>query len=201
MAAQPDSGVPKDHRPSLKVILVGPTNVGKTSLLATYLKQPFQTKSKPTVAPAHVTCPVTRQDGLVVILQIWDTAGQERYASISQLFFRDSDVALVCFSPCDEVSPDEVTNWITRISDEVPGCHLIGVMTKSDKYEETELQTKFEEAKQGLASHDFKQFFITSALKRDTVEPVFRAAADLFTKKGSLVEAVQANPKDGKDCC
>jgi small GTP-binding protein len=74
-------------RPSVKIILVGSSGVGKTCLSASYQKQNFNKNTAPTVAPAS-SC-------RVVILQIWDTAGQERYASISQLFFRDSNVAFV----------------------------------------------------------------------------------------------------------
>ena len=83
-----NSGVPKLQKPTLKIILVGASGVGKTCLIASYFKQSFDFQSIPTVAPAYSCSDVKRKDGTTVSLQIWDTAGQERYHSVSKLFFR-----------------------------------------------------------------------------------------------------------------
>jgi small GTP-binding protein len=123
-------GIPKDYRPTVKVILVGNSGVGKTCLIGSYLKNTFENRPTPTVAPAYSCREVKKRDGTVIVLQIWDTAGQERYSSISQLFFRDSDVALVCFEPNDESSLLGVHNWVKRILTEVSKCHLFGVIMK-----------------------------------------------------------------------
>jgi Ras-related protein Rab-7A len=81
----------------IKVILVGSSGVGKTSLINNYFDQPHETDTSPTVAPALVATTISIPSGQPVDLHIWDTAGQERFQSIGGMFYRESDVALVCF--------------------------------------------------------------------------------------------------------
>jgi small GTP-binding protein len=177
-------GIPRDYRPTVKVILVGNSGVGKTCLIGSYLKNTFDNRTAPTVAPAYSCREVKKQDGMIVILQIWDTAGQERYSSISQLFFRDSNVALVCFDPNDEPSIVAVRDWAKRILNEVPECQLFGVLTKSDLVAAEDLEKVLEQAKVTLRDVNLGRFFATSSVTRDGVEAVFQATAELYTKKG-----------------
>jgi small GTP-binding protein len=176
MAGLPMSGIPRDARTGIKVILVGGYHVGKTCLMCSYLKQEFEVR-QPTTAPGHVKHTVKRPDGSVVILEIWDTAGQERYAPISQLFIRNSDVALVCFDPSDADSMEKATDWAHRVAVDSPLCKQFGILTKADLYEPSEAAEKLEVAKVKFASLDFSQYFITSAKNREGVDQVFMAAA------------------------
>jgi small GTP-binding protein len=194
-----DPGVPRDSRPSVKIILVGSSGVGETCLSAAYLKNTFDRTTSPTVAPAYSCRTVKRSNGSVVVLQIWDTAGQERYSSISQLFFRDSDVALVCFDPNDQPSVAGVREWVQRILDEVPDCRLLGVLTKADKVDKPE--EALEHCKAVLGDLGFEQFFITSALARQGVDAPFAAAAEAARcdAVGSLARPSLA--EKGKPCC
>jgi small GTP-binding protein len=194
-----DPGVPRDSRPSVKIILVGSSGVGKTCLGAAYLKGTFDRTTSPTVAPAYSCRTVKRSNGSVVVLQIWDTAGQERYSSISQLFFRDSDVALVCFDPNDQPSVTGVREWVQRILDEVPDCRLFGVLTKADRIEKPE--AALEQCRAVLGDLGFEQFFITSALARQGVEAPFTAAAEA-ARRGGVDSLSRLSPAEGgKSCC
>jgi small GTP-binding protein len=145
---------------------------------------------------------VKKADGTIVILQIWDTAGQERYASISQLFFRDSNVALVCCDPGDPTSVTAVKDWIKRILNEVSDCHLFGVLTKCDLIAAEELSKVLDETKATLSDCDFEQFLPTSSLTREGVEDLFQKTAELYTRKGTSLP-LAPTPNDGgeKTCC
>jgi small GTP-binding protein len=194
-----DPGVPRDSRPSVKIILVGSSGVGKTCLSRSYLKQSFDRGMSPTVAPAYSCRPVRRADGSVVVLQIWDTAGQERYSSISQLFFRDSDVAFVCFDPSDAPSVAGARGWTQRVRDEVPECRLFAVLTKADRYAKE--GEALEQSKPLLADVCFEHFFVTSALTRKGVEEPFAAAAEarVNAPSGAVLES-RVSPNE-KSCC
>ena len=63
-----------------KVVFVGDSDVGKTSIINQYAKGNFESKTKPTVG-AHFTQKelVVEGVGERMKLQIWDTAGQEKY--------------------------------------------------------------------------------------------------------------------------
>jgi small GTP-binding protein len=193
-------GIPRDYRPTVKVILVGNSGVGKTCLISSYLKNTFEPRTAQTVAPAYSCREVKKQDGTIVILQIWDTAGQERYSSISQLFFRDSNVALVCFDPNDETSILAVRDWVRRVLNEVAECHLFGVLTKADLIPSDEIEKVIQGIKVTLADVSIEAFFPTSSLTRNGVEALFQATAELYTHKGPGRPRPQPAP-ESSGCC
>ena len=194
---------PKTRKPTLKVILVGASGVGKTCLISAYFRQAFDENAIPTVAPAYSSTDVRREDGVVVTLQIWDTAGQERYHSVSQLFFRDSEVALVCFEAGDSNCHETVLEWIKNVRDEVPTCNIVLVLTKSDLLtgvSEDELKSKIEE---DFSTVNIKGIFVTSALARSGVNEAFAACADFYTLKIQMPDKgeMQHPPETEKSSC
>ncbi len=65
------------------VILVGDISVGKSSLLAKYVKGVFPTSPLPTIAIEFATKIIQLREGGYVKSQLWDTAGNEKYKSIT----------------------------------------------------------------------------------------------------------------------
>jgi Ras-related protein Rab-7A len=63
----------------LKVVFIGDSGVGKTSILEVYKNGKFHKSSKPTIGAEFLKKKVTFEDGSEVTLQLWDTAGQERF--------------------------------------------------------------------------------------------------------------------------
>ena len=178
-----NSGVPKLQKPTLKIILVGASGVGKTCLISSYFKQSFDFQSIPTVAPAYSCSDVKRKDGSTVSLQIWDTAGQERYHSVSKLFFRDSGIAFICFESGDEQSTADVPNWIKRVREEAPQCIFFFVLTKSDLHTAEEMEQIKQDAMTRFAEYNPQQIYVTSALSREGVQELFVDAAESFQPK------------------
>ena len=62
----------------LKVIILGDSGVGKTSLMNQYVNKKFSNQYKATIGADFLTKEVMVDDRLVT-MQIWDTAGQERF--------------------------------------------------------------------------------------------------------------------------
>ena len=62
----------------LKVIILGDSGVGKTSLMNQYVNKRFTSQYKATIGADFLPKEVMIDDKLVT-LQIWDTAGQERF--------------------------------------------------------------------------------------------------------------------------
>jgi small GTP-binding protein len=113
----------------LKVILVGSSGVGKTSLINVFIEDVFDPNTQPTIAPAFCSKSARLPDGTEIDLHIWDTAGQERFQSIGSLFYRDADIALVCF---DFGAIASIPEWVARVREQVADCVIILVATKSD---------------------------------------------------------------------
>jgi small GTP-binding protein len=180
------SGVPRNDKPRLKLILVGHSGVGKTCLIASYLKKTYDPNGPATVSPAYLFQDMTRHDSLVVTLQIWDTAGQERYHAVSQMFYRDANFALVCFEATNNESTDSISDWVGKVRAEVPDCEFIFVATKSDTIPQNDREGVLNDWKKRLNGLQPKSVHLTSALTREGVEEVFKAAAELYVPRQQL---------------
>jgi small GTP-binding protein len=200
------SGVPRNEKPRLKIILVGHSGVGKTCLIASYLKKPFDGQGLATVSPAYMFQDMTRRDGLVVTLQIWDTAGQERYHSVSQMFYRDANVAFVCFEAGKQEAIESIGYWIEKVKKEVPDCDFIFVGTKGDELPEEEQASTVASWEKEFAGLAPRSVHLTSAKTRKGVDDVFKAAAELYAPRQQLsrvTNRVETQPiaQKKKECC
>lgn len=82
--------------PSYKVVLLGDSSVGKTSLVHRFTADSFDPHSANTIGAAFILKPHTFEERTLKF-EIWDTAGQERYKLLTPMYYRNARVALVCF--------------------------------------------------------------------------------------------------------
>jgi small GTP-binding protein len=103
---------------TLKVVVVGESTVGKTSLINVANTGEFQPNESPTVGACFVTNNyVFPTEGRSVRLNIWDTAGQERYRSLAPMYFREMNAGCIVYAIDDEHSFDAVQNWMEGFDD------------------------------------------------------------------------------------
>uniref|UniRef100_A0A8C7JT53 Calcium release activated channel regulator 2A n=1 Tax=Oncorhynchus kisutch TaxID=8019 RepID=A0A8C7JT53_ONCKI len=125
-----------------KIVLVGNSSVGKTSLLMRFCDDCFYPGTSATVGIDYSVKTIT-VDNSQVALQMWDTAGQERYRSITKQFFRKADGVVVMYDITDEQSFTAVRQWLTSVQEgageDIP-IMLLG--NKTDKESEREVQTR-----------------------------------------------------------
>jgi len=105
-----------DENRLYKVILVGDSSVGKTSLLMRLCKDEFKTNMTATLGVDSHSKTVTIDDRPVTI-QVWDTAGQERFRSIARTYFRRADGVLLLYDVTYENSFLNVREWMTAVED------------------------------------------------------------------------------------
>ena len=155
---------PKD----LKVVFVGESNVGKTSILTLANTGEFEDSCKKTVCVYFLVNSYVI-NGRNIKLNLWDTAGTERYRSLTPIFFRDLDVAILVYAIDDIRSFDEVKCWRDSILNELgytPEMYLIG--NKSDL--ESERKVTFEMGER-LAQEIGARFYEVSAKCDDGTIP------------------------------
>jgi len=95
----------------LKVIILGDSGVGKTSLMNQYVHKRFSNQYKATIGADFLTKEVMIDDKLVT-LQIWDTAGQERFQSLGVAFYRGADSCVLVYDVTDAKSFDNLESWM-----------------------------------------------------------------------------------------
>jgi Ras-related protein Rab-7A len=94
----------------LKVIILGDSGVGKTSLMNQYVNKKFNAQYKATIGADFLTKEVTVDDRLVT-MQIWDTAGQERFQSLGVAFYRGADSCVLVFDVVQPKTFDNLDSW------------------------------------------------------------------------------------------
>mmetsp|Transcript_95812 Transcript_95812/g.310433 ORF Transcript_95812/g.310433 Transcript_95812/m.310433 type:complete len:214 (-) Transcript_95812:154-795(-) len=94
----------------LKVIILGDSGVGKTSLMNQYVNNKFTNQYKATIGADFLTKEV-QIDDKVVTLQIWDTAGQERFQSLGVAFYRGADCCVLVYDLTVPKSFDNMESW------------------------------------------------------------------------------------------
>merc|ERR1712054_62291 len=98
----------------LKVIILGDSSVGKTSLMNMYVNRKFNNQYKATIGADFLTKEVLvnhNGDQRLVTMQIWDTAGQERFQSLGVAFYRGADACILVFDLTSKKSFDNLDTW------------------------------------------------------------------------------------------
>eukprot|EP01088_Endostelium_zonatum_P000557 TRINITY_DN10804_c0_g1_i1.p1 TRINITY_DN10804_c0_g1~~TRINITY_DN10804_c0_g1_i1.p1 ORF type:complete len:206 (+),score=54.04 TRINITY_DN10804_c0_g1_i1:114-731(+) len=94
----------------LKIIILGDSGVGKTSLMNQYVNKKFSNQYKATIGADFLTKEVMVDDKLVT-LQIWDTAGQERFQSLGVAFYRGADACVLVFDVNVAKTFENLKSW------------------------------------------------------------------------------------------
>ncbi|ODQ54412.1 hypothetical protein SAICODRAFT_77843 [Saitoella complicata NRRL Y-17804] len=94
----------------LKVIILGDSGVGKTSLMNQYVNKKFNNQYKATIGADFLTKDVMVDDRLVT-LQLWDTAGQERFQSLGVAFYRGADCCVLVYDVNNARSFETLDSW------------------------------------------------------------------------------------------
>ena len=84
---------PKDQ---VKLVLLGDTGVGKTSIVTNFVTDQYSPDTEATVGATFLSKTITLEDK-VIRFQIWDTAGQERYKSLARMYYNDAQAAIIVY--------------------------------------------------------------------------------------------------------
>jgi len=163
----------------LKVIILGDSGVGKTSLMNQYVNKKFSNQYRATIGADFLTKEVMVDDRLVT-LQIWDTAGQERFQSLGVAFYRGADCCVLVFDVNVAKTFDNLDSWrdefliqaAPRDPDRFP---FVVIGNKIDMENTRVVSTK--RLQQWCASKGDIPFFETSAKEAINVEQAFQTIA------------------------
>ncbi|TFK64461.1 hypothetical protein BDN72DRAFT_742775, partial [Pluteus cervinus] len=108
--------------PTIKVVVIGASGVGKTSLRGQYISGRFSTGYRATIGADFISksLPHPSKQGESVLLQIWDTAGQERFSSLSSAFFRGADAVILVFDVNTPETLESLTKWWAEFCQNAP---------------------------------------------------------------------------------
>jgi len=195
-----------DETPEIKVILLGETAVGKTSIIKRYYEDTFDTSEGSSMTMSYVDKTI-EVDGKKYKLIIWDTIGQENYRSISKLFVNDSKIVILVYSIDNEKSFKNLEFWYNLYLETLGKEVILGIAgNKADLY--ANQQVSYEEGKK-FADETGAIFAEISA--KENKESINIFMMDLVNaylnkrKKDGGKKGVKLNGKDNKNekkgCC
>uniref|UniRef100_A0A3Q3MTZ7 Calcium release activated channel regulator 2Ab n=1 Tax=Labrus bergylta TaxID=56723 RepID=A0A3Q3MTZ7_9LABR len=189
-----------------KVVLVGNSSVGKTSLLRSFCEGRFHSTTTATVGIDYSVKTLTL-DNMQVAIQLWDTAGQERFRSITKQFFRKADGVVLMYDITVEDSFWAVQPWLNNVQEAAgEGVPILLLGNKMDM--DGQREVSFRVAEQ-LAYVSFTQslviFFEVSAYTgKNVTESLTHLARVLIQQEDRVREKtviLSNQPIKKKACC
>ena len=170
---------------SFKVVLVGESGVGKTSIITQFIDQTFQEDQQSTTGGTFSTKSVVCDNGKTLKFEIWDTAGQERYRALTKMFYKDANAAVLVYDITRKDSFEEIQNyWSNQIKESSPpGIILAVAANKSDLIDH---ETVDEEKARQFAEELGAIFVSTTATQIDPVNDLFIQIAKKYTGSNEI---------------
>lgn len=164
----------------LKVIILGDSGVGKTSLMQQYVNKKFSNQYKATIGADFLTKELFLDDRRV-LMQIWDTAGQERFQSLGVAFYRGADCCVLMYDVNNTKSFEALNAWrdefLVQANPADPDSFPFVVIGNKIDVEESKRTVTTKRAQAFCASKGNLPYFETSAKEATGVEQAFEVIA------------------------
>ena len=186
----------------IKVILIGESGTGKTSLINATMGLKFKDTVESTTTNSFSSKTVTINNKEYV-LNLWDTIGQEKFRSLTKIFIKDSKIVILVYDITRKASFNELNFWLKMIQDILGDEPVLGICgNKSDlfvkeqvkeevvkKYsEEKNIPFKLTSAKNPLSFNKFLEDLVKQYLEKRGVETVgTKDKIDLNNKKRNII--------------
>jgi Ras-related protein Rab-5C len=187
---------------SFKVVLVGESGVGKTSIITQFIDQTFQEDQQSTTGGTFSTKSVVCDNGKTLKFEIWDTAGQERYRSLTKMFYKDANAAVLVFDITRKDSFEELQNyWAQQIKECSPPQIILAIAAnKSDLIGKEAVD---EEQSRAFANELGAIYVSTTATTVESINELFIEIAKKYTNATDIKikgdGEVQEQPEDKND--
>ena len=119
---------------NIKLILLGESAVGKTSIINRYVEDSFSNDiiSSSSMTYSRKRLIINKQN---IILNIWDTVGQEKFKSLSKLFFNDTKIVVLVYSITEKDTFIKLDYWLKAFQETIGDDVVLGVAgNKSDLF-------------------------------------------------------------------
>ena len=202
----------QDYEFIFKVLLLGNSNVGKSSLFLRFVDDIWNDTFVPTIG-VDFKIKTFEIDSKKIKMQIWDTAGQERFKNIIASYYRGAHGILLLYDVTDKDSFKNLSNWLIEIEKNASKNVLRLLIGNKCDLEEKRV-ISFNQGKEFADTYGLK-FIETSAKKNLNVNEAFETLGrELMSaseekkiihqkqnKKISVAKAQDLNIEKKGGCC
>ena len=178
----------------LKLVLIGESGVGKTSIITQFIDEVFITDRQSTIGGTFSSRLVKCGNGKNLKLEIWDTAGQERYRSVTKMFYKDANAAILVYDITNKNSFDQLQNyWAEQVKESSPKNIIIAVAAnKCDLFDKEVVDEK---AARDYAKSIGAIFSLTSAKNTAGINDLFIEISKKYSgaKSATIVQEKEEN--------
>ncbi|EFA05261.1 ras-related protein Rab-35 [Tribolium castaneum] len=199
----------RDYDHLFKLLIIGDSGVGKSSLLLRFADNTFSGSYITTIG-VDFKIKTVSLDGQKVKLQIWDTAGQERFRTITSTYYRGTHGVIVVYDVTNGESFANVKRWLHEIEQ---NCDVVNRVLVGNKNDTPDRKVVLTEDAQRFADTMNIQLFETSAKDNVNVEEMFMAITRLVLRskqemkerqnitQNETVNLRKSNKQGKKKCC
>ena len=157
---------------TIKLVLIGESGVGKTSIISRYTNNTFDPQVLTSSSAQFLTKTIELNKDTSIKFDIWDTAGQEKLKSLAKIFYKDAKVIILVYDITNKNSFESLKNfWYKEIMDNTISDVILAIVgNKSDLYENE--QVTDDEGK-AYAKEKNAIFKSTSALSNRGIDSLF----------------------------
>ena len=130
-----------DYDHLFKLLLIGDSSVGKTSILLSFTTDIYIDKDKPTIG-VDLKVKLLVHNNKKLKLTIWDTAGQERFRTLTSAYYRGANAILLVYDITNRKSFDSIKEWLREVNDYCTSDNVIKMLVgnKVDKNDQRVVQ-------------------------------------------------------------
>ena len=160
-----------DYDYLFKVLVIGESGSGKTSIITRYVDETFYESCHFTIGIDFKIKRVSFEDKEMK-LQIWDTAGQERFRTITSAYYRGCHGIFVVYDVTNKDSFANVEKWVSEARKQAPkDANIVLIGNKSDL--ESRREISYDVGYQVASSLGVSSFFEVSAKTGSNIREAF----------------------------
>ena len=124
----------KEEEIIFKIISIGNSGVGKTSIIRRYVYQTYEPQTSSTVGLSFAFKDILLENGIKIKLKIIDTAGEEKYQSLCKSYFKNAEGVFFVFALNEIKTFKDINEWIKIFNENNtnPNIQKILLGNKSD---------------------------------------------------------------------
>ena len=171
----------KPKKNEIKILLLGDTGVGKTSIFKRYLENKYEGNKTATVGVDFSTRDFKYKNENYII-QVFDTAGQERFKGITKSYFHMSEYYFVVFDLTNKNSLDAIPSWLELLKEEKENPKYIILGNKDDLKNKQISEDEINNVLENLDNINIngEKFLRVSAKNGNNIENAFKYMIDVF---------------------